>query len=97
MSRILHLAATAVLVGASSAALAEINTCDVEVTRERTQAEMTCQQQYGPPSGRVPEGRWHPGWSPALDQCLDRVQSKFRIERWACHGIVYNDTRFRID
>ena len=95
MSRILHLAATAALVGASSAALAEINACDVEVTRERTRQEMACQQQYGPPSGRVPDGNWHPGYSPALDRCLDRANAIYRVDRWACHGITYNDVRLQ--
>lgn len=94
MNRALHLVATAVLVCASSTALAEINSCDVEVTRERTRQEMSCQQQHGPLSGRLPQGNWHPGYHERLDTCLDKVQAEFRIERWACHGIVFNDARF---
>jgi len=91
MNRASKLAAGLVLGVASSAAVAEITACDVEITRERTRQEMACQMQYGPPSGRLPQGNWHPGYHDALDRCLDRVQAEFRVERWACQGIEFRN------
>ena len=76
--------AAGVLLGVSGVASAELNTCDIEVTRGHTLLEAECYANYGPTSGR-----WNPRGTPELESCLDRVSSAFKIQRLACHGIIW--------
>ena len=85
MHRTLNATAAAALLAASTVAVAEINTCDIEVTRTRVDEEKVCYAQFGPQSGN-----WIPGSTPELDACLDDVQGRFKVKRWLCHGVTFS-------
>ncbi len=62
MHRTLNAVAATAVLAVSSAAFAEINTCDVDVTHARVAEEKVCYAGYGPKSGK-----WDPRDTPELD------------------------------
>ena len=92
MNRSLKTATTTALLCASSVALAELTPCDVEVTRERNREEMACQMQYGPPSGK-----WHVSNTEVLDRCLENAYTRYKLDRWQCHGVSFPQVRYPED